>query len=336
MLTTNASGEFDAVCLPTLETSVWSPRASIVGGEVVRYADLSVTAADHPPVTGGGAYGFDCAALAQHYSRLRIVGWGARMRGIAGLNTTGEVISSVAALKGLAPFRDSSGPAMYNVSGNPIFAPSYYGGVNFRDTAQMYFESLGLPWKGVNNGAVLDIDKIPAMQNHATATSAEAAARGLHFRSYPFEPDAHRFRAVSLRTTGTDVLDYHMGGGQTVGQDASAWKVEGWESIILGGTGFPASTNVATLEVIYHVEATVNPNLTTLARSTSQASPVAPLDHQKTLAALAHTPRISYADVVKRGGDLLLGAIEGAASDAATRGLESLAGMLTRQLALGL
>jgi hypothetical protein len=123
---------------------------------------------------------------------------------------------------------------------------------------------------------------------------------------------------------------------QQVGVDMSFARVGGHESIVLAGTGFPVSTTIGTLELIYHVEAITNPAYAVLARPTGVVPRVASgqtLD--QVLTSVHRVPRVSFADVLQTMGDAMLGEIEGQAGAAAGRAATGVGGMLARLLTLG-
>lgn len=258
------------------------------------------------------------------------------------MNTYGEFNVGVLPLKGLAPPLDSFAPDIVSYDGTVAKSSSYSSGVGPRNDLNAYLQHLGLPANPVGatgNDVTLDVSKIVNMPNHAVASAAEVAARGLHVRGLPYEAMARDFKSMTYQSTGTDSIDVSFPiasstltfYAQQLGVDVSTWKVGGHESIVIGGTGFLASTNVATLEFIYHVEATPNPAYSLLARPTGALHLVAPsatLD--QVLTTLHRIPRISFSDVITQVGDAMLGDIEGRAAGAAAKGLGGIAGQLAR------
>jgi hypothetical protein len=118
---------------------------------------------------------------------------------------------------------------------------------------------------------------------------------------------------------------------QQFGVDMPFGRVDGTESIILGGTGFPGFAQAATIEVIYHIEAIPNPQYAVLCRPTSQAPRVASnqtLD--QVLTSIHRIPRSSFSDVVQTAGDAMLGEREGRVGAAAGNAVSGLGGMLAR------
>jgi hypothetical protein len=150
---------------------------------------------------------------------------------------------------------------------------------------------------------------------------------------------------MTFSSYGTDSLDVATSAGsaagatyavQQVGVDMSFARVGGHESIVLGGTGFPVSSTVGSLELVYHVEAITNPAYAVLARPTGVVPRVAPgqtLD--QVLTSIHRIPRVSFADVLQTAGDAMMGEIEGQAGAAMGRAASGIGGMLTRLLTIG-
>jgi len=287
-------------------------------------------------VSIGRAAGFDIRALANQYQQYRIVGWGARLRASVGITSNGEITGAVLPLKGLLPWTTDAYPSVLNPTGSSRIPPSYYLNAGPVDSLEQYMLSLGVPMTGSGNSSKVDITKLVAIPSHGTMSHSQVAARGAHFRSRPFEPEVATFKRVGFTSTGTDSVDFSLdatgAGAQQYAVDMSPWKLGGWESIVVGGAGYSPNTLIGHIELIYHVEATLNPNIATLHRPAVSPVPSDPALHAAAHRHIAKVPRISFADVVQQGEDYVLGSIEGAASDFAQRGLASLSGVLTRAI----
>jgi hypothetical protein len=284
--------------------------------------------------------GFDIGSLSQQYWRYRIVAYGVRLRSVPGVNTSGEYTAAVFPAVGMVPQLSSYEPSLINGDNTGQVYQSYWGACSPRNYMDSFLHQLGLPYSGGGNTAVVNIDRIVNYPQHATVSAAEVAARGVHMRGLPFDGTARTFRSMAWNGNGTDAVDVGFsavsstgpnGAIQQFGVDMSAFRVGGHESMVIGGSGFAASTDIGTLEIVYHIEAVTNPNYSLLARPTSQAPTVRPsatLD--QVLTQIHRVPRISFADIVTTVGDSLLGEIEGRAGAAAAKGLQSVAGMLAR------
>jgi hypothetical protein len=334
----DASGELDFTVLPCLITSIVSTRGNISGGTAWAVANTATSAGYKPAVSAPVATGdgFDTGGLYAQYSKYRIAAMGARVRGNAGVSATGEMTAAVHPLKGLAPGTVIT-PGVFDVVGpNLLSTPNYTGTSGPRSYVENYLRALGLPYSGTLNTAKLDIPKLVAMPCHAVATASEVSARGLHCRSVPFEASAREFRNTQYEAVGTDAVDTVSSVDGTAVQnysmDMSAFKIGGFESIILGGSGFTVSTRALSLEIIYHLEVIVNPQLATLARPTSSIPrSIGPSVLDQQLASLHRLARISFADIVKQVGDSFLGDLEGrAVKSAGALGLGSVGGVLAR------
>lgn len=336
-LSSDTQGALDIICMPTLANYAWSLRSNLSGSGVY---NAKVGAAGGGVTVVGNAGAFDINAMGNAYQRHRIVGWGIRVRGVSGLSTSGEFIAAPYAAKGLAPATDGYQPAVNLIGSGVVSFPNYVGTAGPADTAEAYVRALGVPYTGTANGVTMDAAKLASLAHHGVASQAQNAARGLHFRSFPFEPSAHEFRNVAFSSLGTDSIDtVSTLSAATYSQQLSVnmdpWRVGGFESIFIAATGLPASTTVGTLEVIFHLEAIVNPNLAMLARAACRPSPVIPTEYDKVRQAIARVAHVSFADAVQQGEDYVLGQVEGAVSKYAGAGLASLGGMLTRLMAAG-
>lgn len=348
-IVTDATGSLDVTVLPNLYCHSFSSRGSISGGNnLVLAATTNTLNTLHNSVSDVAAkngLGFDVATLNTQYSRYRVVSYGVRVRSTTGIATTGEFTTAVLALKGMTPVLSSSAPLTFDGMATPRTFPSYWGGYAPRSTFSATLASLGLPSSGADNAAVIDIPKLPNTPCHAVASAAQVAQRGLHIRGLPFESRCRDYISTSFSALGTDSVDVGtvLGdlvgstyGVQQVGVDMSFSRVAGTESVVVAGTGFPASTTIGSIEVIYHVEAMTNPNYSLLCRPTGQVPRVAgsqTLD--QALVSLHRVPRISFSDVVQTVGDAMLGEIEGRVGAAAGGAVSGLGGMLGRLMMAG-
>ncbi len=344
-LTTDSGGNLDVVVLPTLETNVFSTNYNIGGDGFLAVPAETTTAntyfAPGSAPTARGAR-FDTVALRGMYSRIRIVAYGVRLRCASGINTAGEFTVAVLPLKGLVNPLLGTQPSVTDGTAGTIPINSWFGPGGPRATVQNMLAGLGLPYVGTGNSALLDISKLVNIPQHAVISASEASARGVHVRGMPFEAAARDYRSTTFSAVGTDSIDVatassttYTGAPTAISQqfavDLSPYKVGGHESCVIGGAGFPASTKVATIELIYHCEAIMDPSYSLLARPTGTLPIVPPgqtLD--SVLATLHRIPRISFADVVTQAGDAMLGELEGRVVSAGKAGLGSLAGALAR------
>lgn len=337
-ITSDVDGNFDTILTPTLASSVWSTRGNIANGATV-YAGNP--AAGGPVATSGNALAFDVSSLSNNFVRYRIVGWGARFRATAGTSIPGEVVAAPMALKGLLPMNSGLRPSVEIAAGSTTYIPSYGWANVAPDTVGQLLGTLGVPSTGVGNAAKVNLDALVVMPRHGVVTASQASARGLHFRSKPFEPESESFKQLSYTATGTDSIDFWDNGsgvspGQQYGVNLDPWKVNGWESIVVGGSGFYPSSGIGSLEVIYHCEAVYNYNQSlTLPRASANPSPTDSTEYDRVRQHIAKLASVSFADVVQQGEDYVLGQVEGAVGSALSSGLGSVSGMLTRMLSLG-
>lgn len=263
-----------------------------------------------------------------------------------GVSAAGELTVAVMPLKGMAPGLIGLVPLVtQGAGGTNVSVGGYWGFAGPRDSMAQVLDNLGLPYSGSDNTAQVDIDKLINTPCHAVASAAQVAQRGLHIRGLPFEASAREYRSMTYGARGTDSIDVATNVGtaagatygvQQYGVDMSCYRVDGHESIVIGGAYFAPNTDVGTVEIIYHVEAIMNPSYAILARPTGTIpwrQPKLTLDTQ--LATLHRVPRVSFADVVQTVGDSMLGEVEGRAAGAMANGVTSVAGMLGRLLVAG-
>lgn len=329
----------------------FSTRGSIVSGSAALLSLANPALTNDTialPVTVVTANGVatPVQSLAAQYTKYRVAAYGVRIRMYTGVSTSGEVTVAVMPLKGVAPTLSGSTPVIaQGASGTNIPIGSYWGQAGPRGDLVNVLDSMGLPYSGAGNTAQVDLDKLVNTPCHSVSTAAQIAQRGLHVRGLPFEASARDYLSMTYGSYGTDSVDLTTVVGtaagstyvtQQYGVDMSCYRVGGTESVVIGGQYFLGSQSVGTVEIIYHIEAIMNPSYSILARATSQAPRVQPhqnLDSQ--LATLHRVPRISFADVVQTAGDAMLGEVEGRVVTGAARGLDSLGGMLGRLLVAG-
>lgn len=333
---TNAAGKADVLVFPNLATSVWSLRSSAGDTSVFMYANAS---GDQLCGTGTG---FPIDGLGGLYHKYRIVGWGLRFRPVANLATNGEIIAAPFVGSGVLPARAGQVPQSRDTSGVAYNMPYVDAGhtAEVAPTAANRLLALGVPYTGTGNNVELAIESLATYPGHGVMSHSELAAVGLHGRSKPYSPEAHSFRSLRYWNAGTDAIDVGRGAtassaGGSWGVDLSPWRIDGWTSAALGFTGYPASTYVGTLEIVYHVEATVMPSSGSDlgVRAATGVSYCDPQEYDAHRKVIAKTPHFSAASLVKQGEDLLYGTIEGMATDAATRMGNSLVGRLTSLVA---
>lgn len=347
VLAAQADGTLDAVILPNLYCQMFTTRNSIPNAIQLLCADPTAAIdGEYPPVVTASfrGVGADVGSLSNQFSRYRVVSYGVRLRGTTGVSTQGEFTLAALPLKGLTPMLSSNAPAVENGDdGTLINIYSYWGKSGVRSDVALQLASLGLPIASTGNTAAVDIPKLINLPTHSVVSLAQACARGVHARGLPYESTARDYISTRFLAQGTDSLDVApdvsagiFGASQQFGVDMSFARVAGHESVVIGGTGFSAGA-VATVEVVYHIEALPNPQYATMYRPSGVVPVVAPkhtLD--QSLATLHRIPRFSFADVVQTVGDTMLGDLEGRAGGAAASSISNVAGMLGRMLSVGL
>lgn len=343
----DSTGIIDCVILPCLRTSTFTTRSSISGTTLSLAALGTTVGTRYAPTTVASkvGLGFDTESLSAQYSRFRIVSYGVRLRYQQGISAAGEFTIAVLPLKGLVPPLTSGIPSVVGADGTTLVpGSSYYSGFGPRNTMASYVDALGLPYTAGadDNNALIDVTKLVNVPNHATMSASEVAARGVHVRGLPFEGDARNYKSMAFTAVGLDCMDLALDAGtatnavQQIGVNYSPWVIGGYESIVIGGTGFAGNTTVAAVEVIYHIEAVPNPQYSLLARPTGAVPVVQPHETLDNVLTSSHRiPRISFSDVVTQAGDALLGDVEGRVMSAGSYGLGSLGGALSRLMLSG-
>ncbi len=342
-ISSDATGRAEVICLPNLASSLWSPGGHLDSGVRAFYGAVAGVDQLGPLGSAGGFDITQTTGLGSYYHRYRIVGWGVRIKGVGSLTTSGECIVAPIMGKGLAPSNSDFIPLVIDSTGVAIKVPSYStSGAALRDTADQLMFTLGVPRSGTGDAARPLASGLVALPGHGTVSYAQLAAHGLHLRSKPFDPKAHQFRNVMYTTTGNDALDTfeNTSANTTTGRGVSyePWQVDGWSSHVVCFTGLPASTTIGTIEVIYHVEATLSPNMpVAIGRASAAPSPVNPNEYDACRREISKLAHVSLADVVQSAEDYAMGTVEGLAGSAARSIGSTALGVLTRAVsAMGL
>lgn len=342
-ISSDAAGRAEVICLPNLAASLWSPGGNLDSTSRAFYGSVSGVNQLGPVGSIGGFDISQTTGLGGYYHRYRIVGWGVRIKGVGSLTTSGECIVAPLMGKGLAPSSSDYIPQVIDSTGAAINVPSYSTqGAVLRDTADQLMFTLGVPRSGTGDAARPLASGLVALPGHGTVSYAQLAAHGLHLRSKPFDPRAHNFRNVLYTTTGNDAVDTfeNVSASYCTGRGVNyePWQVDGWSSQVVCFTGLPASTTIGTIEVIYHVEATLSPSMpVSLGRASATPSPVNPTEYDLCRREISKLAHVSLADVVQSAEDYAMGTVEGLAGNA-VRSIGSTAlGVLTRAVsAMGL
>lgn len=346
VLAASADGTLDCVILPNLSCQMFTTRNAIANATSLLCADTSTTVNVRTSVLGAAQWrgvGAPVASLQQQFNRYRVVSYGVRLRSTTGVSSSGEFTLAALPLKGHAPILSTNCPAALDgATGTAQNCLTYWGYAGPRSTVYEQLAALGLPVASTENTAAIDIAKLVNLPCHSVISAAQCAARGVHMRGLPYESEARNFISTNFVAVGTDSWDIatdNLTGTadatQQYGVDMSFLRVAGHESLVISGTGF-ATGAVASVEVVYHIEALPNPQYA-IAYRPSGVVPIAPsrLTLDQALATLHRIPRISFADVVQTVGDTMMGDVEGRVVGAASSAVSNVAGMLSRLLMAG-
>jgi len=231
-LTSSASGELDAICLPSAFHHVISPRGSMTGAGNWQLLDGTT-------VTSGLAY-TDKAAFAQQLTNYRIVGWGIQVMGTASMTSNqGKII--------IAKIPISSN---LNTKGDPV------GGImpninNANATAANTLQAYGIP----NYAGLVNTPALVNLPDSFETTMVAISEKPRTVYSKITSPEAFSFRETTDNAIGYNITDQSSLTNVQSG-DASYLRVAGFESIIVAASGLPASSAVMELQITYHLEGT--------------------------------------------------------------------------------
>lgn len=231
-LTSNASGELDAVCLPSAFHHVISPKGNLSGAGNWQLLDGTT-------VTSGLGY-TDKAAFSQQLTNYRIVGWGVQIMGTAAMtNNQGKIIvAKVPISSNINTKADAVGGISPNVN-------------NSNATAANTLSAYGIP----NFSGTVNTPALANLNDSFETTMVAISERPKPIFSKITSPEAFVFRESTDNAIGYNITDQSSLTNVQSG-DASYLRVAGFEAIVIGAAGLPASTAVMELQITYHLEGT--------------------------------------------------------------------------------
>lgn len=236
-ITSDASGNVSGIVLPSLITHALVTDGTFSGSDVIGWTRWTGSSkASAAVITNSGG-------VKAKLSNARIVSYGVRFRNLASMtNVSGRATFATLPIKD-----DMLVPNATNIGGQ-------YSN-DFNLTAGAWFSAAGVPYSGSNDNAVIAVDQLASLPNNFSVTSMELSTNGLDIVPKVTTPYAFGLRNTDDSAVGNDVNPGVATGAIYAGDDDYA-KFGGFESVLFGGSGFPATTAVMTLEVVYHVEGT--------------------------------------------------------------------------------
>jgi len=236
-VTSDASGNVTLLCLPNATANA-----------VVRQGVVSVGSSSWIDWAGNiiNSYGLintDPSNLTGKMSNYRIVSWGVKVIDIASMTNASGTIT----VAKTCPTTNTFVPHQLAIGGATNMNPNM--------TFARFLGQAGIPYTGTGSTAIPDTASLVSLPEHKVYTGLELAQQGVQIRSKPITSDAFNFKNVGDSYYGDDPIPGVATGAIYVG-DSSYARLNGWELITLGGTGFPASTNVLDVELVYHLEGT--------------------------------------------------------------------------------
>lgn len=297
-LTTTAGGVLDAIVLPHPVYSVCAGYSTVSGG--VSTGDFGTGGVSVQPVRGN----VSVANLSSSYTNYRVVAWGVR-------------------LKPLQSYTGASGRIYCaNIPSNPQL-PLISSSTG---TIAKVWDALSVPYDGTGVS-----DQLLNYPRSSHFNGAELVSEGgVELRPQFTGPGHEHFRESSILDEQRLVTSNALGvitGGVSLGFG----DVSGMSSIVIRGDGMTASTAVALLEVIYHLEGTpkisTNPGAMVPASPTPPPTPNAAQHLSTAISSLASSTFVTYiSDKVRQEGSAM-----------ARRNLPApMAGLAERMIGLGL
>lgn len=265
-LISNSSGEFDCIVLPSCYQHIISPRGSLVGGSTWTTLDGGTVAT--------GAYTTPTATLSAQLLNYRIVSYGVKIYGLASMtNNSGKVIV------GTVPISSNVNDKNATVGGQTANT------TNSNATVGATLSAYGVP----AGGSVVTISSLPNLPNSMETSMINLSERPLTVLPKITGPRAFEFKQTYDEAIGFNVVNQTTLSNVMAG-DASYLSLGGFEAVVIGGTGCPATTNMLEVEVIYHIEG--NPYLAsaTSIGSDSTAAAVDPISWMKVISDVASHP----------------------------------------------
>jgi len=230
-LSSDANGEMDLVITPNLVTMGLSPRGSITGGGATWTFNTGTAG-----VANGLAY-VDVSDLASKLTNYRIVGYGVRLTSVASMtNVSGKVFAATLPVSSWAVLATISPDGVAQIADGTR-------------TVGNILKAYGIP----NASSKVSISAIPQLNGSIVESSLATAQGSLQIRPKLIDAEAFTFRNCNITTApGYNIAP--QASGNIYSSDTSIFRISGFESVVLGASGLPASTALFDVELVYHLE----------------------------------------------------------------------------------
>jgi len=233
-VTSDATGNIALVCLPNACINCVCDAGSVSGG--VLWSTWGGTSI-------GTASLITCptTSISGRLSSYRIVGWGIKVIDVASMTNVAGVVTIAKVIPNTRAFVPSRLP----IGGNMTASSTAI--------IQSWYANMGIPYTGANDAARIDVTGLSALPEHNVYTGLELAQSGARIISKPVSPLAFEFQLVSDSSLGDDLT---VGASTTniIIGDSSYARLSPFETIIVGGSGFPNTTASLDIEIVYHLE----------------------------------------------------------------------------------
>lgn len=267
-LTSDASGNLDVIAMPNPLVPAWSTRSNISNG-------VTMSTPNGSTYPNGGIIN-SSVALAGKLKNYRIVSWGARIRNVSSMTNVSGVVTTA-----LVPTHFRLRSPQNNPIGGQVAGGSGSGGFHI----QNWLSSAGIPNTGIGASATVDLSNLLDLPYHARYPSLQLAEQGIEVRPKLVDPSGFLFRNSTDSLWGSDMQATTSAVYVQPG-DASYTMADGWTNIVIGGSGFPASTNVMDIELIYHLEGSPNVDAGTIFIADTPVAKMDPLGAMLAVAGL--------------------------------------------------
>jgi hypothetical protein len=276
-MTTTAGGIADMIIMPNIAAICLSAAGTTSGASTVTYGDNTTQATSL--ISG--------PTISQLMDTYRIVGMGVRIAGVAAATaTSGKVV--------IACVPQSSYLKVKNFTLSGVTSAT-----NASATETATYNSWGVPI----SAGVFDTPTLVQFPGAEVRSLNDISLNPLEIVPNLADPEAFVFRHSADDIAGYNSVDV-TAGGALVGGNPSYLCLNGFEAVVLGISGGPASTAVLDVEIVYHLEGTPNVTASTISANMSPSSARSPVNwntFQKAITLASNSPTIK-----KIAGDFLL------------------------------
>lgn len=228
-LTSDSSGNADYICLPNAFVHGFTTQGALSNAD-----SLNVPAGGTLQCTATQA-----STLAAELANYRIVGYGVKVLGTQSENLAqGRVYVATVPV---STWLNTTVPVGGQGDSHPDLA----------QTTGAWLTAMGIP----NSSNKVAIGTLPTLTNSMLTSVSRINETPLTVQPKISSPEAFNFRQSNDSTIGFDVQDQTSTSWITAG-DASYLRVSGHEAVVIGFGGTTATTAIAEIELVYHLEGT--------------------------------------------------------------------------------